>query len=110
MDFWPPLLLNPPLLLPLFISFRKNFWSSPQLLRPTPSPPLYLAPESRCVIGTCYCDMRYSELHKKHSNVDRDIIMHKLPLVGAVRAAWINVILRSGKQVIRNGILAWLID
>ena len=101
MDFWPPLLLNPPTPPPPsppapFISFRKNFWS--------------LTLEGRCVIGTCYCDMRYSELQKKLSNVDRDIIMHKLPQVGAVRAAWINVILKSGKQVIRNGILACLID
>ena len=30
--------------------------------------------------------MQYPELHKKHSNVDGDIIMHKLPKDGAVRA------------------------
>ena len=42
---------------------------------------------SRCVIGICDNDMRYQELHKKHSNVDGDIIMHKLPKDGAVRAA-----------------------
>ena len=33
-----------------------------------------------------YINMQYPELHKKHSNVDGDIIMHKLPKDGAVRA------------------------
>ena len=47
---------------------------------------------SRCVIGICDNDIRYPELHKKHSNVDEDIIVHKLPKDGAVRAAWINAI------------------
>ena len=42
---------------------------------------------SRCVTGICDNDMRHLELHKKHSNVDGDIIMHKLPKDGAVRAA-----------------------
>ena len=42
---------------------------------------------SRCVIGIFANDMRYLELHKKHSNVSRDIIMHKLPKDGAVRTA-----------------------
>ena len=37
---------------------------------------------SRCVISICD-----NELHKKHSNVDGEIIMHKLPKDGAVRAA-----------------------
>ena len=41
---------------------------------------------SGCVIGICDNDMRYPELHKKHSHVDGDIIMHKLPNDGAVRA------------------------
>ena len=45
---------------------------------------------SRCVIDICDNDMQYPELHKKHSNVDGDIIMHKLPKDGAVKAAWIN--------------------
>ena len=31
--------------------------------------------------------MQYPQLHKKHSNVDGDIIMHKLPKDVAVRAA-----------------------
>ena len=53
---------------------------------------------SRCVTGICDNDMRYLELHKKHSNVDGDIIMHKLPKDGAVRAAWINAILKERKQ------------
>ena len=42
---------------------------------------------SRCVIGICDNDMRYPELHKKNSNVDGDITMHKLPKDGAVRTA-----------------------
>ena len=33
---------------------------------------------SRCVIGICDNGMQYPELRKKHSNVDGDIIMHKL--------------------------------
>ena len=41
----------------------------------------------RWVIGIYDNDMRYPELHKKHSNVDGDIIMHKLPNNGAARAA-----------------------
>ena len=53
---------------------------------------------SRCVTGICDNDMRHLELHKKHSNVDGDIIMHKLPKDGAVRAAWINTILKERKQ------------
>ena len=31
--------------------------------------------------------MQYPELHKKHSNMDGDIIMHKLPKDKAVNAA-----------------------
>ena len=45
---------------------------------------------SRCVIGVCDNDMQHPELHKKHRNVDGNIIMHKLP----VKAAWINAILK----------------
>ena len=52
----------------------------------------------RCVTGICENDMRYPKLHKKHSNVDGDIIMHKLSKDGAVRAAWINAILKDRKQ------------
>ena len=39
---------------------------------------------SRCVTDICDDDTQYPELHKKHSNVDGDIIMHKLPKKGAV--------------------------
>ena len=39
--------------------------------------------------------MEYPELHK-HNN--GDIIIHKLPQVGAVRAAWIHAILEDRKQ------------
>ena len=42
---------------------------------------------SRCVINICNNDMQYPELHKKRNNVDGDIIMHKLPKDGTVKAA-----------------------
>ena len=42
---------------------------------------------SRFVIDICDNDMQYQELHKKRSNVDEDIIMHKFPKDGAVKAA-----------------------
>ena len=42
---------------------------------------------SRFVINICHNDMQYLELHKKRSNVDGDIIIHKLPKNGAVKAA-----------------------
>ena len=45
---------------------------------------------SRCVTGTCNNDMQYPELHKKHSNVDGDKIMHKLPKTGAAKPPYIN--------------------
>ena len=48
---------------------------------------------SRYVIGICDNEMRYPELHKKHSLVDGGIIMNKLPEDGALRAASINAIL-----------------
>ena len=42
---------------------------------------------SRCITGICDNDMRNPELHKNHSNVyDGDLIMHKLPKDGAIRA------------------------
>ena len=61
---------------------------------------------SRCVIGICDNDMtmQYPELHKKHGNVDGDIIMHKLPKDGAVKTAWTNVILKGRKQVIQESL------
>ena len=52
---------------------------------------------SRCVTDICDNNMQYPELHKKHSNVDGDIIMHKLPKDGAVKAAWINTKLKDRK-------------
>ena len=42
---------------------------------------------SRCLISICNSDKRYPELHRKHSNVDGDIIMQVLPKDGAVKAA-----------------------
>ena len=57
---------------------------------------------SRCVIGIYDNGMQYPELRKKHSNVDRDIIMHKLKKDKAVKAAWINAILKGRKQEIQE--------
>ena len=45
---------------------------------------------SRCVIDISDNDMQYTEPHRKHSNVDGGIIMHKLPKDGSVKAAWIK--------------------
>ena len=47
---------------------------------------------SKCVIDICDNSMQYPVLHKKHNNVDGNIIMHKLPVHklpkdGAVKAA-----------------------
>ena len=64
----------------------------------------YSSGHSRCVIGICDNDMRYPEQHKKHSNLDRDIIMHKLPKDRAVTAAWINAMLKGRKQVIQESL------
>ena len=52
----------------------------------------------RCAIGKCVNDMQYPELHIKHINVDGDIIMHKLPKDGTVRAVWINATLKDRKR------------
>ena len=52
--------------------------------------------------------MRYLELHEKHSNVDGDIIMYKLPKDRAVRAAWINPVLKGRKQVIQEGLQTYV--
>ena len=72
----------------------------------------------RCVIDICDNDMQYPELHKKCSNMDGDIIMHKLPKDGAVKAVWINTILKGRKQLIQESLhtfvttllLGWLIN
>ena len=55
---------------------------------------------SRCVTDICDNDMQYPELYKKHSNVDGDIIMYKLPKDGAVKAAWINTKLKGRKLLL----------
>ena len=52
-------------------------------------------------IGICDNDMQYPQLHKRHSSVDRDIIMQKLPKDRAVKAAWTNAIWKGRKQVIQ---------
>ena len=49
---------------------------------------------SRCIIDIRGNDMQYPELHKKHSNMDGDI-MHKLLKDGVVKAAYINTILKG---------------
>ena len=59
---------------------------------------------SRCVIDMCDNDMQYSELHKKHRNVDGDIIMQKLAKDGAVKAARINEILKGRKHLIQESL------
>ena len=43
--------------------------------------------------------MQYPELHKRQSNVDGDIVMHKLPNDGVVRSAWIHVTVKSRKDL-----------
>ena len=73
---------------------------------------------SRCVSVICDNDMQDPELHKKHSNMDGYIIMHKLPKDGAAKAAWINTILKGRKQLIQENfhtfvttsLLGWLIN
>ena len=63
---------------------------------------------SRCVIDICDNDMQYPEMHKKLSNVDGGIIMHKLPKDGAVKATWINAILKGRKQLIQGCIYIFI--
>ena len=73
---------------------------------------------SRYVTDICDNDMQYQELHKKHSNVDCVITMHKLPKDGAVKAAWISIILKVRKQLIQEilhtfvptSMLGWFIN
>ena len=59
-------------------------------------------------VGICDSDMQYPELHKKHSNVDGDIITQKLPKDAVVRAAWIIAILK-GRNCIHTFIMASLL-
>ena len=42
---------------------------------------------SRCVADISDNDMQHPEWHKKRSNMDGDIIMHKLPKDGALKSA-----------------------
>ena len=63
--------------------------------------------DSRCVIDIYDNNMQYSELHKNHSNVDGDIIIHKLPKDGVVKAAWINTKLKSREQLIQEIFILW---
>ena len=59
---------------------------------------------STCVTDTSDNDVQYPELHKKRSNADGDIIMHKLPKNDAVKVAWINTILKDRKQFIQENL------
>ena len=63
---------------------------------------------SRYVIGVFDKDMQYPELPKKHSNVDGDIIMQKLPKYGAVKAVWTNTLLKGRKQIIQESIYTFV--
>ena len=62
--------------------------------------------------------MQYQALYRKHSNVDGDIIMHKLLKDGTVKATWINTILKGRNQSIQENldtfvttfVLDWLIN
>ena len=55
---------------------------------------------SRCLTDICDNAMQHPELYKKSSNVDGDIIMHKLPKGGPVKVAWINTKVKGRKQLI----------
>ena len=69
---------------------------------------------SRYVIDICDT----MTCNTQSSNVDRDIIMHQLPKDEAVKAAWINTILKGRKQLIQESLhtsvttslLDWLIN
>ena len=63
-----------------------------------------MARNLRFDIGICDNDMQYQELHKKHSIVDRDIIMQKLRKDAAVKATWTNAILKGRKQIIQESL------
>ena len=63
---------------------------------------------SRCVIDIYNNEIQYPEMHKKHNNVDGDIIMYKLPKDGAVKAAWSNTILKGRKQLIQQSFRTFL--
>ena len=59
---------------------------------------------SRHVIDIFDNDMQYPELHKKHTNVNGDIVMYKLPKDGAVKAVWINSVSEGRKQWIQESL------
>ena len=64
---------------------------------------------SRYVIGICDNGMRYSELHKKDSNVDGDIIMHILPKDGTGRAARIKICKTVIQEILHTFVTASLL-
>ena len=57
---------------------------------------------SRCVTGICLNDMQLPELHKKHSNINGDTIMHKLVEDETVKNAWTHAILKGRKQAFQE--------
>ena len=63
---------------------------------------------SRCVIGICDNGMRCPELHKKHSNVHGDMIMHKFKIDGSVKTLWINAIIKVRKPVIQDSFYTFM--
>ena len=40
--------------------------------------------------------------------MDGDVIMHKLPKDGAVKATWINTILKGRKQLVQEGLYTFV--
>ena len=61
----------------------------------------------RCVIDICDNDVQYPGLHK-HSNVNGDIITHKLSKDEAAKNAWINTILKGRKQLIQESLCTFV--
>ena len=59
---------------------------------------------SRCVTGICLNGIQPQELHKKHSNVNGDTIMHKLLEDGTVKNAWTHAILKGRKQAFQESL------
>ena len=55
-------------------------------------------------MGKILDEKQYSELHKKHSNVDADTIMQKLSKDRVVKIAWIKTRFKCRKQLIQESI------
>ena len=59
---------------------------------------------SRCIVGVCDNDKQFSDKKIKHSNVQGDITMHKLPVNNERKRAWIAQVSkgRKGFQPLKN--------